>query len=128
MGIAQNAKAKRKAWTLRKRDPAALLTYMKQLSGNAICDLFKTPAEVDLVSGIIDGLKDAFTTTKPTKEDLDWLVDFLGGLSRSIGFSLISSMLDPKDKKNVQYLMSMAEGGGAELLVRSKVLNAFGLN
>ena len=127
MVIPQTANALSQAWKLRKRDPAALLTYMKQLSGTAICDLFKTPAEVDLVSGIIDGLKDSFTTTKPSKEDIDWLVDFLGGLSRSIGFSLISSMLDPKDKKNVQYLISIAEEGGAELLVTAKVLNAFGL-
>lgn len=127
MVIPQTANALSQAWKLRKRDPAALLTYMKQLSGTAICDLFKTPAEVDLVSGIIDGLKDTFTTTKPSKEDIDWLLDFLGGLSRSIGFSLISSMLDPKDKKNVQYLISIAEEGGAELLVTAKVLNAFGL-
>lgn len=127
MVVPQTANALSQAWKLRKRDPAALLTYLKQLSGTAICDLFKTPAEVDLVSGIVIGLKDAFTTSKPSQEDFEWLVDFLDGLSRSVGFSLISSMLDPKDKKNVQQLMSMAEIGGAERTLISKVLNAFGV-
>jgi len=127
MVVPQTANALSQAWKLRKRDPAALLTYLKQLSGPAICDLFKTPAEVDLVSGIVSGLKDAFTTSKPSQEDFEWLVDFLGGFSRSVGFSLISSMLDPKDKKNVQQLMSMAEIGGAERTLTSKVLNAFGV-
>jgi sperm-associated antigen 1 len=127
MTVPQTANALNQAWKLRKRDPPALLSYMKQLSGTTVCDLFKTPAEVDLVSGIIDGLKIALTMTQPSREDLEWLIDFLDGLSHSIGFSMISSMLDTKDKKNVLELISLAEKDGVTKSATSKVLDAFGV-
>jgi hypothetical protein len=119
-----------------RRNPAALLAYVRPLSGAQLAALFKTPPELELVAALLKGLRAALcsgqsgggggsTTTTATMdaEAAAWVCDFLCGLTRATGFATIALMLGAEEAADARAVLGAAgdaarAAGDAQALAR----------
>jgi hypothetical protein len=117
-------------WKTLRRSPRALLAYLRQIDGAELCALFRTPADMDLVAGLLRGLAAALCAADADAADAatwGWLANLLAGLARSAGFaSTLAAMLGNAERADARALLDGAAAGagpsaGADLDEARKV-------
>lgn len=107
-----------------RRDPATLLAYARQIPGQHLASIIKTPADTDMVTYLLAGLRKAIATSAApasSSSSLDdrkgeWLVSLLDGLRRSVGFDTVARMFLGDESDDAEALLdaALAAGIGAD--------------
>lgn len=122
-----------------RKDPLGMYQFCSQLTGSQLIALFKTPADADMLKTMLHGLRMAFsplpggtsTSTSTTvinssppvvtmdTKVAEWIITFLQGLTKSIGFTTLVDMMIEGERENMETLVRLAQslsqttGGGS---------------